>query len=244
MPAFLSLMSEDEIKQVVDYVIFLSIRGQTELELIDVVTVSDESEINDSAKWSDLVRETAQAVFHKWTTAQTQVMNPSTPRTPSTRDSVIRGRDLFLGRVKEAKLVCTDCHGLQGKGDGQSFVPMDVFNRVVFGGNPSERASRIEALDQPMKDLWGQKLDDWGNPLRPANLNRGVYRGGRRPIDLYWRIAKGITGAQMPSHYPGLINEAQVWDLVNFVLALPYEPGLLEDAKPAPVVGAPAVADR
>jgi hypothetical protein len=171
-------------------------------------------------------------------------MNPSTPRTPSTRDSILRGRDLFLGRVKEAKLVCTDCHGLQGKGDGQSFVPIDVFNRVVFGGNPSERGLRIEALDKPMKDLWGQKLDDWGNPLRPANLNRGVYRGGRRPLDLYWRIAKGITGAQMQSHYPGLINEAQVWDLVNFVLALPYETGLLEDAKPGPVVGAPAVADR
>ena len=46
MPAFLSLLSEDEIKQVVDYVIFLSIRGQTELELIDVATISDENDIN------------------------------------------------------------------------------------------------------------------------------------------------------------------------------------------------------
>ena len=29
----------------------------------------------------------------------------------------------------------------------------------------------------------------------------------------------------MPPHYPGFSNEQQVWDLVNFVLALPYEPG-------------------
>lgn len=116
-------------------------------------------------------------------------------------------------------------------------MSQDVFNRVVFGGNPSEREERISQLDDKTKDLWGQKLDDWGNPLRPANLNRGVYKGGRRPLDIYWRIAKGITGAQMPSHYPGLINEKQVWDLVNFVLALPYEPELLSGA------GTPAKAE-
>jgi mono/diheme cytochrome c family protein len=242
MPAFLSLLSEDEIKQVVDYVILLSIRGQTELELIDVAAISDENDINTLSL--DVVRETAAEVFNKWKTAQSQVMNPTTPRTPPSRESILRGRDLFLGRVKEAKLVCTDCHGFLAKGDGQSFVPQDVFNQVVFSGNPSERQQRIDALEKPMKELWGQKLDEWGNPLRPANLNFGVYKGGRRPLDLYWRIAKGITGAQMPSHYPGLINEAQVWDLVNFVLALPYEPGLLEDAKPAAVAAAPTVADR
>ena len=141
-----------------------------------------------------------------------------------------RGRELFLGKVKDAKLVCTDCHGVLARGDGKSFVPQEIFNHVVFGGNPSEREQRIAQLDGKMKDLWVQKLDEWGNPLRPNNLNRGVYKGGRRPIDIYWRIAKGITGAQMPSHYPGLINEQQVWDLVNFVLQLPYEPGLIEGA--------------
>ena len=96
------------------------------------------------------------------------------------------------------------------------------------GATRASDEQRIEQLDDKTKDLWGQKLDDWGNPLRPANLNRGVYKGGRRPLDIYWRIAKGITGAQMPSHYPGLINEKQVWDLVNFVLALPYEPELAQ----------------
>ena len=88
-------------------------------------------------------------------------------------------------------------------GDGPSFVNQDVFNEVVFGGNPSERQERIEAARRRrLKTLWNQKPDDWGNPLRPANLNRGVYKGGRRPLDLYWRIAKGINGAQMPAHYP------------------------------------------
>ena len=111
-------------------------------------------------------------------------------------------------------------------------MKQDIFNDVVFGGNPSERQARINSLDEKTKTLWNQKPDEWGNPLRPANLNRGIYKGGRRPLDIYWRIAKGITGAQMPSHYPGLINEKQVWDLVNFVLALPYDPDLLKDVPP------------
>ena len=242
MPAFEALLSDDEIKQVVDYVIFLSIRGQTELELIDVGATSDENDINTLSL--EAAREAAEGVFNKWKTAQAQVVNPTTPRPASTRDSILRGRDLFLGKVKDAKLVCTDCHGVLARGDGKSFVPQEVFNHVVFGGNPSERAQRIAELDSKMKDLWAQKLDEWGNPLRPANLNRGIYKGGRRPIDIYWRIAKGITGAQMPSHYPGLINEQQVWDLVNFVLHLPYEPGLLEGATAPAGAEAPAMAVR
>jgi mono/diheme cytochrome c family protein len=242
MPAFEALLSDDEIAQLVDYVIFLSIRGETELELIDVGTTSDENDVNSLTL--DVAREAAEGVFNKWKTAQTLVVNPSTPRTPSTRDSILRGRELFLGRVKDAKLVCTDCHGALARGDGPSFVNQDVFNRVVFGGNPSEREQRISELDDKTKDLWGQKLDEWGNPLRPSNLNRGVYKGGRRPLDIYWRIAKGITGAQMPSHYPGLINEKQVWDLVNFVLALPYEPELLSGAGAPTGTETPSMAVR
>jgi mono/diheme cytochrome c family protein len=64
------------------------------------------------------------------------------------------------------------------------------------------------------------RYDEWGTLVRAANLTAGVYRGGRRPIDLYWRIKNGILGAQMPKvDFP---NPEQYWDLVNFVQALPY----------------------
>jgi len=105
-------------------------------------------------------------------------------------------------------------------------------------------------IDRKTGELWNNSLDDWGVPLRPANLNRGkdtVYKGGRRPIDIYWRIAKGINGAKMPAHYP-TIEPEKIWDLVNFVLELPYEPSLLDGAKlpstpPAPLPK-PTVAGR
>ena len=66
--------------------------------------------------------------------------------------------------------------------------------------------------------------------MRPANLTAGVYRGGRRPIDLYWRVRGGIDPSQMPraDFDDKTANKAQwgeadpYWDLVNFVQALPY----------------------
>lgn len=238
MPAFEALMSEEEIQQVVDYTIFLSMRGETELTLIDEASTADET--NPDPLPADVVEEIAQSVFNKWKRAETEVLNPPIPRTPPTRASILRGRELFLGINKTGnKVDCTSCHGPQALGNGPSMVSQDVFNDVVFGGNPSEQQKRLNAYKPEVQELWKQSLDDWGHPLRPNNLNRGVYKGGRRPIDLYWRIAKGINGAKMPAHFP-TIEPERIWDLVNFVLELPFDPDLLEGATlptaaPAPV---------
>lgn len=224
MPAFEALLTPAEIEQVIDYVTFLSLRGETELALIEEGFVADDTD--DEALSDDIVAELMQGVFSKWEDAPGSVVDPPTERTASSPESVLRGRDLYLGRTKE-KLECAGCHGAKGKGDGPSFIDVKTFNKIVFGGDPSKMPERVAELDAPARDLWKQKLDAWGDPLRPADLTLGIYKGDRRPIDLYWRIAKGITGTQMPAHYPG-VNEAQIWDLVNFVLALPYQPELLE----------------
>jgi mono/diheme cytochrome c family protein len=236
MPAFEALMSDDDIEQVIDYVIFLSIRGETELSLIDEGSIADENDIN--ALSEDDIQGAVDGILNKWKIAQGKVVNPPTPRTPTSAESINRGRELFLGRTKE-KLDCTGCHGALARGDGPTFVSQDVFNRVVFGGNPSEREARIKQLDDKTREIWVQKLDEWGNPIRPANLNRGVYKGGRRPLDLYWRISKGITGANMPPA-PGFDDPGKIWDVVNFVLALPYQPDLLREHK----AETPAIANR
>jgi mono/diheme cytochrome c family protein len=244
MPAFESLMSSIDIDQVLDYVIFLSMRGETELGLIEEALVADE---NDPEALGDgIVKEIAQNVFKKWKTADGQVLNPPVPKPPATRESILRGRDLFLSRNTTGnKVDCTSCHGPQAEGNGPSMVAQEVFNHIVFGGNPSTQAERLAGYDEKIREAWKNSLDDWGNALRPANLNRGIYKGGRRPIDLYWRIAKGINGAKMPAHYP-TIEPERIWDLVNFVLELPYEPKLLEGATlpSAPPATAPKVAGR
>jgi mono/diheme cytochrome c family protein len=221
MPAFEALMSNAEIEQVIDYMTFLSMRGETELSLIEEAATSAELP-------KEAIADVVGLVFKKWKDAEHEVENPPVDRTPPTRESVLRGRELFLGKTTH-RLECTGCHGAQAVGNGPSMVAMDVFNNVVFGGNPSAMGERLARYDDKTKELWKNSLDEWGNPLRPANLNRGVYKGGRRPIDIYWRIAKGINGAKMPAHYPA-VDPEKIWDIVNFVLALPYEPSLLDGA--------------
>jgi mono/diheme cytochrome c family protein len=244
MPAFEALMTGPETEMVIDYVIFLSMRGETELGLIEEAMIADEND--PEALGDDIVAEISKSVFNKWKAADRQVLNPPVARTPASRESIIRGKELFLAMNKAGnKVDCTSCHGPQAVGNGPSFVKQEVFNDVVFGGNPSTQAERLARYDEKTRELWKNSLDDWGNPIRPANLNRGVYKGGRRPIDLYWRIAKGINGAKMPAHFP-TIEPERIWDLVNFVLELPFEPALLEGATlpAAPPASAPKVAVR
>jgi mono/diheme cytochrome c family protein len=71
------------------------------------------------------------------------------------------------------------------------------------------------------------RYDAWGTLVRPNNLTNGVYRGGRRPLDLYYRIAGGINPCAMPKND----DEAKVWDMVNFVQSLPYPEMLPEDVR-------------
>ncbi len=287
MPAFEAIMTEPEIEQVIDYVIFLSARGETERRLIEEATVEDEPKDDtvESAINEEKALEVAQGVFESWNQTESEVLNPPIPRTPATRESVQNGKTLFLG-LGNPKLECAGCHGPKAQGNGPSFVAYSMFREVVFGGDPAEQDNRLKAyiareaeraaedaahdpaflkanagpnLNAKLEEVktaraatlerdWtGGSLDEWGNPLRPANINNGPatqYKGGRRPLDLYWRIAKGINGAKMPAHAQ-LLKPEQIWDLVNFVLAMPYDAGLLDDAPesvPAASTAAPATA--
>jgi mono/diheme cytochrome c family protein len=88
------------------------------------------------------------------------------------------------------------------------------------------------------------KYDVWGTIVRPVDLTTGIYHGGRRPIDLYWRIYSGINGANMPASKENLESK-DIWDLVNFLQVLPYPKmrekyGInLESSGPAPVAARP-----
>jgi mono/diheme cytochrome c family protein len=65
------------------------------------------------------------------------------------------------------------------------------------------------------------KFDEWGTIVRPSDVTTGIYRGGRRPIDLFWRIHSGIKGTGMTAFGQTLKSE-DIWDLVNFLQVVPY----------------------
>ena len=72
----------------------------------------------------------------------------------------------------------------------------------------------------------------------PRNLREGVYRGGRRPLDLFWRIAAGIRGMPMPGIGPaapgaqGTLSQQEIWQIIDYVQSLPFEPASLPQKRP------------
>jgi len=90
--------------------------------------------------------------------------------------------------------------------------------------------------------------DSWGTIVRGRNIYEGIYRGGRRPVDLYNRVHGGIQGAGMAAYNTlksNLTPEAvgipaseferydPIWDLVNFLRAVAY-PDLREKLREDP----------
>src|SRR5262249_51828941 len=95
-------------------------------------------------------------------------------------------------------------------------------HRNFYSRNPAAQASRNFGCASCHLD-YGRRgqyfYDSWGTVTRPANLTLGVYRGGRRPIDLYYRIHGGINGSNMSENDR---DPKDVWDVVNFLRVLPY----------------------
>ncbi len=56
-------------------------------------------------------------------------------------------------------------------------------------------------------------------PLKPANLNLKTTKSGPDVLDIYRAIWTGLDGSPMPA-FEGVYSEAQVWDLVAYVLYL------------------------
>ncbi len=67
-------------------------------------------------------------------------------------------------------------------------------------------------------------VDDWGMPIRPANLTQGwSYRGGHSPKAVMLRVLAGIDGAGMPS-YTGAVSPQDAWHLSYYVASLQQPP--------------------
>lgn len=102
-----------------------------------------------------------------------------TPPAPSA-EMIAHGKDIW----QQAK--CWECHGKQGKGDG-------------------EKAPGLK--------------DDWGFPIRPANLTRGQFKSGPTVSDLYRTLTTGLSGTPMAS-FKDAFPDADRWALSYYILSL------------------------
>jgi mono/diheme cytochrome c family protein len=219
MPSFM-LLPDDEVKLISEYVRWLAMRGEMERKLNAwLVTSYSQEAVDDSespaelqsefeSEWSedaeDYIERFRNDLKFDWQEADKteSVVHPSVPRTPSSIESIARGRKIFLSN--DAK--CAGCHGETGKGNGPS---TELFNDLP--DKPPGTKSDKPGL-----------FDHWGNIVKPRDLTTGVFRGGRRPIDVFRRIYSGIKGTPMPP-LGGNLKDEQIWDVVNYVLSIPFE---------------------
>ncbi len=62
--------------------------------------------------------------------------------------------------------------------------------------------------------------DDWGQPIRAANLTHGwELRGGEEPKDLVARLMTGVDGTPMPS-YADTVPAANLWQLAYYLRSI------------------------
>jgi cytochrome c oxidase cbb3-type subunit 2 len=61
--------------------------------------------------------------------------------------------------------------------------------------------------------------DDWGFPIRPANLTSGRFKSGPAVSDIYRTISTGLAGTPMPS-FRDAFPDADRWALAYYILSL------------------------
>jgi mono/diheme cytochrome c family protein len=221
MPSFV-VLPPDELDLLAGYVMHLSMRGKTEFQtILDGYKYKDNKlemtgklkepedddtdlEAGDLAKY---VAYQAKKVVAKWMLSETRHIKPS--------DYPFEEVDFDLYK----------------KGDPKQVKNFEVMQESVKRGFEVFTTKKGDC--QTCHKDFGRRseytFDMWGNLKRPANLTLGVYRGGRRPIDLYYRVHSGINGALMVAYGGALITKSadgttkdEVWDVVNFLQVLPY----------------------
>ncbi|HEX3725256.1 MAG TPA: c-type cytochrome [Pirellulales bacterium] len=249
MPSF-DLLPDPQVKALVEYVKYLSVRGQTEIGLINAISELGEGESLQITRGA-IVDEIVKPVVESWSAAQENIIQPEPKPEVELAQSISQGRELFYG----AKANCVKCHGPGALGDGQT-NDYDDWNKPIaemtktvdseLGSLGTDPEMPAEELQQRKTQLQFDKLvlkTDALPPrtIAPRNLRQNVYRGGRRPIDLYRRIYAGINGAPMPGVGPatpgatGTLSSQEIWNLVDYVRSLPYEP-ISEPPRQKPLV--------
>lgn len=236
MPSFKTL-SEAERESLAEYVRYLSFRGQTELALIAYVAQELDPEDPIPTTSDVLIEEILAPIVAKWKdAAPTDVPKP--PENFRTAESIARGKELFY-----AKGNCFTCHGPTALGDGQEVLDkwnedLNKIHETVVQGEAklaeSAKGNGEEAMDPKDRAELAERvkmlstvLKDDALPIRksaPRNLRAGIFRGGREPFELYYRLSNGIWASAMPN-VPGDMPSDDVWHLIAYVLELPYAPG-------------------
>ena len=229
MPSF-RLLPDLDREALVEYVKYLSMRGEMELRLIAAAHDAKKGEPlktdRDSllslltpivGSWQNPI---SIAVADRPADMQWKDREHDEKEHAAWLRSVAIGREMFTHEkpgefeyapagghretIRYQGAACIKCHGPTGLGDGQT-SDYDDWTKLAWdpqkwqywdtdkwGKKPDKPEDRVPAwLVAPLGALPDRHII-------PRNLRLGTYRGGRRPLDIYYRIHEGIEGAPMP----------------------------------------------
>ena len=231
MPTF-ALLEQDDLEALVDYVIYLSVRGEFERRLtaaaVDLLDYDGSPMPPDSrlsvtadTEGRDVVLATLESVVQRWEQAEQKkaVVPEAVAIASQSREAVDRGREIFHGPIAN----CTGCHGPEGNGQVPTLDFDDWTKEYTtrIGVTPDDR----DAV-RPFREAGALRP----RPVQPRNLGDGVFRGGGDSQTLYRRITQGIAGTPMPAVEVGLepsgksLTPDQVADLISYVQSLGPSP--------------------
>lgn len=209
MPSF-SHLDDSARRALVEYVKYLAIRGESEHYLVRLVLDEDEYLPLDMRIVEE---EGLLPVLSLWEMAPDMVVPPPKRIDPGNRakmaQSVAAGEKIYL----DAKADCIRCHGKDGSGEGEETELIDDWNKPKKGVTPQRTAALAPLFRLPLQEL------------KPRNFRDGVFQGGSRPEDLFWRMHVGIKGTPMPGigaapGVQGVFTDEEIRDLVSYILSL------------------------
>ena len=229
MPAFL-LLDEQHLQDLVSYVIHLSLRGKTEFDVIasDFKFKANNGKIAVAAP--DNIKNAAKDRFESAVEVWMKSQKPG---------AAIVVPDKYDWKFNKANPQNADDGEWQvwkGKDDEAKIKIRAAIAQAFFNDEEPKNADAKKILElrgEKTKEVnckqchedYGRKakfrFDRWGTLVRPNNFTAGVFRGGRRPADIYHRIHSGINGSGM-TQFGQNLSPNSIWDMVDFVQALSY----------------------
>jgi mono/diheme cytochrome c family protein len=248
MPSF-NLLSDDQLESLISYVIHLSIRGQVEMKMMKHQRLNFNDNTGTYDKWLDqdeegitlsfseaVKQETSKVLkerqgreerYKGWIPSQdpaNAIAVAPYPYQPgdlkALKESVKRGQMLFT--ANPSKEFLDEYRDRLIKQEIKNPADLTEAKKKEF----EKRALSITKIGciSCHVDYGRQakfRYDLWGTLVRPNNFTLGVFRGGHRPVDMYYRIHSGINGSEM-TPFGKDFQPQDIWDLVNFVSNLSY----------------------
>jgi mono/diheme cytochrome c family protein len=219
MPSF-ALLEDKELEWIVSYVIHLSIRGQVERDLLKSSSFAYDAKKDTLSFHVDPEDEEAPPTIAAAVKAQTQYTAEKSYRAlraPAEDRS-------WLFSQKPELAIHPEPYPAEFADEGE-LAASRLRGKYLFTGDETKYKGAKNANCVSCHVDFGRqakfRFDEWATLVRPNNFTAGTFRGGRRPVDMYYRIHSGINGSGM-TNFGGALKGKEIWDIINFVSALPY----------------------